>query len=150
MHNGYELFVTALTGGVVDGFIALIVWLIRPPTVEANDFKISERSTQTAADPNEEFIADLRQQIILLRAAEKTAIEQRDSCRQQLLLAEERLRTQRNSETGKGDGRYSALKTFLARRFHPDQAPGSGFEKLVRTEIFKEIWEEIGRIDSAP
>jgi hypothetical protein len=41
----------------------------------------------------------------------------------------------------------------LAKRFHPDHAPGQGIEKIVRNEIFKEIWSEIDRLDqgfSAP
>jgi len=36
--------------------------------------------------------------------------------------------------------RYAALRRYLAKRFHPDYAPGHGIEKVVRNEIFKEIW----------
>jgi hypothetical protein len=43
--------------------------------------------------------------------------------------------------------RYVSLKRYLAKRFHPDYAPGQGIEKTVRNEIFKEIWSEIDRID---
>src|SRR6266568_8427834 len=49
--------------------------------------------------------------------------------------------------------RYAALRRYLAKRFHPDYAPGQGIEKTVRNEIFKEIWSEIERLDqgiSAP
>ena len=38
------------------------------------------------------------------------------------------------------DLRYAALKRYLAKRFHPDCAPGQG-------KIFKEIWNEIDRLD---
>jgi len=51
------------------------------------------------------------------------------------------------------DVRYASLKRYLAKRFHPDHAPGQGIEKIVRNEIFKEIWSEIDRLDqgfSAP
>jgi hypothetical protein len=51
------------------------------------------------------------------------------------------------------DVRYASLKRYLAKRFHPDYAPGQGIEKIVRNEIFKEIWNEIDRLDqgvSAP
>jgi len=34
--------------------------------------------------------------------------------------------------------RYASLKRYLAKRFHPDYAPGQGIEKIVRNEIFKE------------
>jgi hypothetical protein len=45
------------------------------------------------------------------------------------------------------DVRYAALKRFLAKQFHPDYAPGDGIEKIVRNEFFKEIWNEIERLD---
>ena len=45
------------------------------------------------------------------------------------------------------DVRYASLKRYLAKRFHPDYAPGQGIEKIVRNEIFKEIWNEIERLD---
>jgi hypothetical protein len=45
------------------------------------------------------------------------------------------------------DVRYASLKRYLAKQFHPDQAPGQGIEKIVRDEIFKEIWNEIERLD---
>jgi len=44
---------------------------------------------------------------------------------------------------------YASLKRFLAKRFHPDFAPGQGIEKLVRNEIFKEIWNEVERLDDS-
>jgi hypothetical protein len=43
--------------------------------------------------------------------------------------------------------RYASLKRYLAKRLHPDNAPGRGIEKVVRNEIFKEIWNEIERLD---
>src|SRR6266480_7345028 len=43
--------------------------------------------------------------------------------------------------------RYAALRRYLAKQFHPDYAPGHGIEKVVRNEIFKEIWSEIERLD---
>ena len=45
------------------------------------------------------------------------------------------------------DVRYAALKRYLAKQFHPDHAPGYGIEKVVRSEIFKEIWSEIERLN---
>jgi hypothetical protein len=45
------------------------------------------------------------------------------------------------------DFRYASLKRYLAKQFHPDYAPGQGIEKLVRSEIFKQIWSEIDRLD---
>jgi hypothetical protein len=31
--------------------------------------------------------------------------------------------------------------------FHPDYSPGEGIEKIIRNEIFKEIWNEVDRLD---
>jgi len=45
------------------------------------------------------------------------------------------------------DLRYASLKRYLAKGFHPDYAPGQGIEKIVGNEIFKEIWNEIERLD---
>lgn len=45
------------------------------------------------------------------------------------------------------DVRYASLKRYLAKQFHPDFAPGEGLEKIVRNETFKEIWNEIERLD---
>jgi hypothetical protein len=36
---------------------------------------------------------------------------------------------------------------FWQSSFHPDYAPGEGIEKIVRNEIFKEIWNEVERLD---
>jgi hypothetical protein len=41
----------------------------------------------------------------------------------------------------------SITSRYLAKRFHPDYGPGQGIEKIVRNEIFKEIWNEIDRLD---
>jgi hypothetical protein len=46
-----------------------------------------------------------------------------------------------------GDVRYAALRRYLAKQLHPDFAPGNGIEKIVRCEIFKEIWVEIERLN---
>ena len=86
---------------------------------------------------------------------------------QEMVKENERLRQQRESwkvralvteaelleATANSDVRYASLKRYLAKRFHPDHAPGQGIEKIVRNEIFKEIWSEIDRLDqgfSAP
>jgi hypothetical protein len=64
------------------------------------------------------------------------------------LLLEATVKTSNNDgRRNVSDARYAALKRFLAKRFHPDYAPGGGIEKIVRSEIFKEIWNEIERLD---
>jgi hypothetical protein len=79
--------------------------------------------------------------------------QQRESWKVRALMAEAELleAAAKTSDNGGrqnvSDLRYASLKRFLAKRFHPDHAPGQGIEKLVRNEIFKEIWNEIDRLD---
>jgi len=79
--------------------------------------------------------------------------QQRESWTVRALMAEVQLRkaTTKISNNGAGhnvtDVRYASLKRYLAKQFHPDYAPGLGIEKIVRNEIFKEIWIEIERLD---
>jgi hypothetical protein len=82
-----------------------------------------------------------------------TVHQQRESWKIRALMAEAQLleATTRTGNNGRGkpagDARYASLKRYLAKQFHPDYAPGQGIEKIVRNEIFKEIWSEIERLD---
>jgi hypothetical protein len=85
--------------------------------------------------------------------------QQRESRKVRALMGEAELleATAKTSNNGGcqnvNDLRYVALKRYLAKRFHPDYAPGQGIEKTIRNEIFKEIWSEIERLNqgiSAP
>jgi hypothetical protein len=89
-----------------------------------------------------------------LRVRSTTIDQQRESWKVRALMAEAQLldATAKNGNKGGGaenvsDVRYASLKRYLAKRFHPDYAPGQGIEKIVRNEIFKEIWNEIDRLD---
>jgi len=88
-----------------------------------------------------------------LRALSATIGQQRESWKARALMAEAQL-LEAIAKTGNdargqnvSDVRYAALKRFLAKQFHPDYAPGDGIEKIVRNEFFKEIWNEIERLD---
>ena len=91
-----------------------------------------------------------------LRLLLRTVHQQRESWKVRALMAEAQLleAIAKLSHNGRCQNvtelRYAALKRYLAKRFHPDCAPGRGFEKTVRDEIFKEIWNEIGRLDQKP
>src|SRR5262245_47598669 len=85
--------------------------------------------------------------------------QQRENWKIRALMAEAQLRQATTKISNNGachnvtDVRYASLKRYLAKQFHPDCAPGRGIEKIVRNEIFKEIWDEIERLDqgiSAP
>jgi hypothetical protein len=88
-----------------------------------------------------------------LRVRSTAIDQQRESWKVRALMAEGKLleataKTSNNGGRQKvSDLRYASLKRYLAKRFHPDYAPGQGIEKIVRNEIFKEIWNEIERLD---
>jgi hypothetical protein len=86
-----------------------------------------------------------------LRSLSLRLYQQRRSWKNRALVAEATLletETSNNDERQNvSDLRYSALKRYLAKQFHPDFAPGSGIEKVIRIEIFKEIWSEVERLD---
>ncbi len=88
-----------------------------------------------------------------LRVRSSTIDQQRESWKVRALMAEAQLleATAKASNNGGcqnvSDLRYASLKRYLAKRFHPDYAPGQGIEKIIRNEIFKEIWHEIERLD---
>src|SRR6266404_7374328 len=88
-----------------------------------------------------------------LRVRSTTIEQQRESWKVRALMAEAQLleATAKTSNDGGcqnvSDVRYASLKRYLAKQFHPDYAPGQGIEKIVRNEIFKEIWSEIERLD---
>jgi len=79
--------------------------------------------------------------------------QQLESWKIRALMAESQLREATTKISNNGacrnvaDVRYASLKRYLAKQFHPDYAPGGGIEKIVRNEIFKEIWGEIERLD---
>ena len=86
-----------------------------------------------------------------LRGFLRTIYQQRESWKHRALAAEAGLdeATAKISNSGGrvSDLRYATLKRYLAKQFHPDYATGQGIEKIVRNEIFKEIWREIDRLD---
>jgi hypothetical protein len=88
-----------------------------------------------------------------LRVRSTAIEEQRESWKVRALMAEAEL-LEATAKTSNDAGcqnvsdlRYASLKRYLAKRFHPDCAPGQGIEKIVRNEIFKEIWNEVERLD---
>jgi hypothetical protein len=95
----------------------------------------------------------MAREIERLRERSTMIDRQRGSWKVRALMAEAQLleattKTSSNGGSQKvSDLRYASLKRYLAKRFHPDYAPGQGSEKIVRNELFKEIWNEIERLD---
>jgi hypothetical protein len=88
-----------------------------------------------------------------LRVRSTTIEQQRESWKVRALMVEAQL-LEATAKIGNNadrqnvsDVRYVSLKRYLAKRFHPDYAPGQGIEKVVRNELFREIWNEIDHLD---
>ena len=94
---------------------------------------------------NQQMVRDIEQLRVLLTTLE----EQRESWKVRALIAEAQLleATADGASQKVADLRYASLKRYLAKQFHPDHSPGEGIEKIVRNEIFKEIWNEVDRLD---
>ena len=45
------------------------------------------------------------------------------------------------------DLKFKQARTAFARLYHPDRHHGDPDEKRLRSELFKEFWEELERID---
>jgi hypothetical protein len=94
---------------------------------------------------NQQMVRDIEQ----LRVLSTSLEEQRESWKVRALMAEAQLleATVNGASEKVADLRYASLKRYLAKQFHPDHSPGEGIEKIVRNEIFKEIWNEVDRLD---
>jgi hypothetical protein len=60
---------------------------------------------------------------------------------------EERPPPSGNGAHDAGDAKFRQAKKSFARLFHPDHFAGDTPEKRIRTELFKEFWEELDRIE---
>jgi hypothetical protein len=92
------------------------------------------------------------QEIERLRTMSHKIYNEREKWKNRALLAEATsgeaaVQPAKKGRQNVSDFRFAALKRYLAKRLHPDYAPGEGIEKLVRAEIFKEIWTEVERLD---
>ena len=48
---------------------------------------------------------------------------------------------------GASDRRFQEAKRAFARRFHPDFVNATGMERTLRTDLFKEFWADLERIE---
>src|SRR5262245_51208780 len=107
-------------------------------TTAAGDMKLcpDERDHRHPLDfvHNQQMVREIAR----LRVRATTTDQQRESWKVRALMAEVQLleATAKPSNNGASqnvsDLRYSSLKRYLAKRFHPDYGPGLGIEKIVR------------------
>lgn len=104
--------------------------------------------TQTELQKARQKIVELEARIVRLQADSQAVIAERDHWRRRASDTGKDGSDLNKAEFDPNDKRYASLRRFLAKQFHPDHAPGSGIEKVIRGEVFKEVWVEIDRIDA--
>lgn len=57
-------------------------------------------------------------------------------------------RAPEGATTNGGNAKLRDAKSAFARLFHPDQARGDARVREIRTEMFKQYWEELERIEN--
>jgi len=122
-------------------------------TTKAGDMKLFLHDLDGLHQLDFVYNQQMGRELERLRVLSTTIEEQRESWKVRALIAEAQL-LEATAKTRNNDGwqkvtdvRYASLKRYLAKQFHPDYAPGQGIEKIVRNEIFKEIWNEVERLD---
>lgn len=100
------------------------------------------------------FLAVRSREADLTRALRKCEIALEDAKRSlqsaSMLHEDERRRwrvPRRETEAPGDDAKFRRAKAVFARLFHPDSILDDAVEREIRTEIFKQYWAELERID---
>jgi hypothetical protein len=117
--------------------------------VYVQKLRASSRKTYEALRKTREERENWKRRALMAETNVVEAAEERENWKRRALMAETKVvEAAASPRSGQvvSDLKYATLKRWLAKQFHPDCAPGNGFEKGVRNEIFKEIWSEIDRL----
>ncbi|WP_119419689.1 hypothetical protein [Desertibaculum subflavum] len=98
-------------------------------------------SETASADPKDLHL--LKAENAELRRKGRIAVAERDKLR--ALIAD--LEANRGYESN-ATARFEKAKKAFARLYHPDNQRGTTIERAVRTEIFKEFWAELEKIEN--
>ena len=90
---------------------------------------------------------ELRKCEIALQDAEHALSNTVDYYKGEVARLEQQLSGRETSVRG-SDEKFRRAKSAFARRYHPDRISGNGEETRIRTEVFKDFWEELQRIET--
>ena len=121
----FQPFATSFWWAVI---LAIICFLIVPRNNSYTKLRLAAR--------------DLEGQVDVLRSKFSTCQEQNSRLISERDTAVEKLAKMQVTATGLG-----RVKQAFARLHHPDRVKADGIERLIRTEIFKEFWSELERIE---
>jgi len=95
-----------------------------------------------------EMAFKLRKCEIALQDAEHALSNTIDYYKEEVARLERRLAGQERPERDGSDAKFRRAKSAFARLYHPDRLTGEGPETIIRTEVFKEFWDELQRIEA--
>lgn len=102
---------------------------------------------QSRRSRESELAFKLRKSEIALHDAEQSLQNTLDYYREEVARLQSKLAGEPSADPVV-DQKFRRAKSAFARRYHPDRVQGDGPEAQIRTEVFKEFWEELQRIES--
>ena len=102
-----------------------------------------KKRRQATKDPQTERIEELEAKIERLQDAGRTVIAQREEWKERALAAEAKT----GPRASASDTRFARVKRLVALELHPDHSQRQGIDRLVREEIFKQLWPQIAAIE---
>jgi septal ring factor EnvC (AmiA/AmiB activator) len=154
-HPPVEVLLFLVLGGGVACFFTLA--LAFAPAKRRNDqpsVAAAERKTREAK-PNdisntttETELAKARETIVRLRETGKRAVAQSERWEATAKALEKELADLRRQNGKSDDRKFEEAKRAFAKLYHPNASSSrSPLETMVRSEIFKEFWTELERIE---
>lgn len=155
LHNGF------LSNEDRSHLRALYAWFITgggakvdPAHSAANGVRMGSDAPTAQLREAEQAVIQARQRIRELEEAidrnDREAAERLRRMESRAHEAEQKLKERADHAIHDGranDQKFRQAKRLFARLYHPDNAKGDDLERLIRTEFFKEFWQELERID---
>ncbi len=93
-------------------------------------------------------LAELENTVATLRSKGKLAVADRDKWEAAARQRESEIAELRSAGFSLNRDKFRLAKALISRTLHPDNAQSGGdVTRMIRAEIFKEIWPEIVKID---
>jgi hypothetical protein len=119
--------------------------------------KLREMADADGASPDSELAA-LREEVKSLRDNLESSTRQAAEARMRAAAAEAKLSKMKQKAGGPpprdeapagkgGDKKFTRAKRAFSKMYHPDRIQADGFEKMIRTEFYKEFYQVLEAID---
>lgn len=154
-----------LLGSIFVAIATIAIWLLARVVIGAS---VAASSTETGhrrqsdtqssdRDHQRQEIDRLNAEISRIKEAGRKIIRQRDEARKELMSAQAEIFTIRQKlrssvvsdmrAPSEGEDRFRQAKRAFAQKFHPDKCQATGFDRIVREQVFKEFWADLESIE---